>query len=251
VACDRLLWPEGRDLGQRSRVHLWWSDDGESWEGPRKTRMWGIVPSRVWESSEGELLCGTHDVSPATGKLRQLLWRSRDGVNWEGPVIVAEREDLNLCEGTFLRKGKAVVCLMRENSGKGLPGYKAISRDSGRTWSKVVRTPLPGCHRPVAGWWGERALITYRCYMGGDMENTLLMAALLDRGGIFSEKDGVETGRILQIDYDRSPTPDTGYSGWCLLDDGGVFIVNYIMDDAPRAQIRGYRLSKEDLVLEA
>lgn len=247
VACDRLLWPEGRYLNRRSHVYLWWSDD-ESWEGPHRTRMWGIVPSRIWESAEGELLCGTHDVSPASGRLRQLLWRSKDGITWEGPVIVAERGDLNLCEGTFLRRGREVVCLMRENSGKGLPGYKAVSRDSGRTWSSPVRTPLPGCHRPVAGWWGERAFITYRCFMGGGMKNTLLMAALLDQG-ILSEKPRLESGRILQIDYDRSPTPDTGYSGWCLLDDGDVFIVNYIMDDAPKAQIRGYRLSSEDLVL--
>ena len=47
-----------------------------------------------------------------------------------------------------------------------------------------------------------------------------------------------------EVDYDRSPTPDTGYSGWVWLSDGLIFCVNYIVDDWPVAQIRGYWLGE-------
>ncbi|HEY9076193.1 MAG TPA: hypothetical protein VIO61_06600 [Anaerolineaceae bacterium] len=55
--------------------------------------------------------------------------------------------------------------------------------------------------------------------------------------------------RILPVDFDRSPASDTGYSGWVQFDDGEIYIVNYIMDDAPKAQIRGYALRLEDFLL--
>jgi sialidase-1 len=33
-------------------------------------------------------------------------------------------------------------------------------------------------------------------------------------------------------------------------DDGEIYIVNYIVDDAPKGQIRGYSLGMEDFLLE-
>ncbi len=32
--------------------------------------------------------------------------------------------------------------------------------------------------------------------------------------------------------------------------DGEIYVVNYIMDDAPKAQIRGYALTPEDFLVE-
>ena len=55
--------------------------------------------------------------------------------------------------------------------------------------------------------------------------------------------------RILPIDFDRSPESDTGYSGWVQFDDGEIYIANYIMDDAPKAHIRGYSLHMSDFIL--
>jgi sialidase-1 len=42
---------------------------------------------------------------------------------------------------------------------------------------------------------------------------------------------------------------DTGYSGWVQFPDGEIYVVNYIVDDAPKGQIRGYSLRKEDFLL--
>ena len=50
----------------------------------------------------------------------------------------------------------------------------------------------------------------------------------------------------MPLDYDRSPVSDTGYSGWVQFDDGEIYVVNYIVDDAPNGQIRGYSLRLED-----
>jgi len=55
--------------------------------------------------------------------------------------------------------------------------------------------------------------------------------------------------RMLPVDFDRSPESDRGYSGWVEFDDDEIYIVNYILDDAPKAQIRGYALTPADLLL--
>ncbi|HID10841.1 MAG TPA: hypothetical protein EYP17_06020 [Candidatus Latescibacteria bacterium] len=52
---------------------------------------------------------------------------------------------------------------------------------------------------------------------------------------------------VREVDYDSSFTPDTGYSGWVRLSDGRIFCVNYIIDDWPTAQIRGYWLDESFL----
>ena len=56
-------------------------------------------------------------------------------------------------------------------------------------------------------------------------------------------------GRSFIIDMDRSVHRDSGYSGWVLLDNGDIYVVDYINDDAPLAQIRGYRVNRSDIIL--
>ena len=89
-------------------------------------------------------------------------------------------------------------------------------------------------------------MVTFRCYAGAGMKNTLMMGALIDPETIFQPGES-SRGRIFPIDYDRSPDPDTGYSGWCELPGGVVIVAYYIKDDAPRAQIRWCRFSRDDL----
>jgi hypothetical protein len=56
--------------------------------------------------------------------------------------------------------------------------------------------------------------------------------------------------RIMPVDFDRSPVSDLGYSGWVQFEDGEIYIVNYIVDDAPKGQIRGYSVREKDFILE-
>ncbi|NLG28365.1 MAG: hypothetical protein GX557_10665 [Chloroflexi bacterium] len=55
--------------------------------------------------------------------------------------------------------------------------------------------------------------------------------------------------RFAFLDVDRSLHPDGGYSGWVQLASGALYVVNYVTDDAPRAQIRSYTVARSDWFL--
>jgi hypothetical protein len=256
VVVDKLFAPEGSRAPDMCRNVLFFSDDeGESWSGPIETPARGIVPDKLLELGDGRWILSCQYDDRDFGVLTQRLWYSDDqGESWFGPVCVARQEGLNLCEVSILPVDDKLVAFHRENSGLGWDCYKAISTDRGETWGEVVAFPLPGCHRPVAGWLQDGTiLITHRFMQGGKgwtgwwTQN--LFAALTDRESVLAEmRDGAHT-RILPIDFDRSPESDTGYSGWVQFEDGEIYIVNYILDDAPKGQIRGYSLRMEDFIL--
>ena len=145
---------------------------------------------------------------------------------------------------------------MRENSGKGYDCSKTISYNAGKNWSEHIKFPLPGCHRPVSGYLQDghsHIMITHRYVHGGKgwigtwTQN--FFAGLTDKDSALALKRHDAWTRILPIDFDRSPKSDLGYSGWVQFDDGEIYIVNYIMDDAKKAQIRGYSLTIDDFFL--
>jgi sialidase-1 len=256
VAVDKIHADEGSAAPAACVNLLYFSaDEGVTWTGPVETPARGIVPDRLLELESGRWLLGCHYHDTAFGYLVQRLWYSDDqGATWHGPVTVGRHAGLNLCEVSILPiEGGTLVALMRENSGLGLDAYKALSHDGGETWSAPVAFPLPGCHRPVAGWLRSgHALITHRFMQGGKgwvgwwTQN--LFAALTDRASLLATAREEAHTRILPVDFDRSPESDTGYTGWVQFDDGEIYVVNYIVDDAPKGQIRGYALTLADFV---
>ena len=130
-----------------------------------------------------------------------------------------------------------------------------IPHRDGTAKKSIVDFPIPACHRPTAGLLQDgRILITCRLMQGGKgwlgawTQN--LLAVLTDRESVLADSRSGSRVRILPVDYDRSPFADTGYSGWVQFPDGGIYIVNYIVDDAyDKAQIRGYSLSLNDFIL--
>lgn len=231
-------------------------DDGQTWSDPFETAALGIVPDKVLELECGRWIVAAHYSDQDFGNLIQRLWYTDDqGKTWSDPVIVGRQEGLNLCEVSILPvEGQTLVAFMRENSGLGLDCYKTISHDNGESWSEPVRFPLPGCHRPVAGWLQSgHILITHRFIQGGGntgfMPAQNFFAGLTNKDSALALKRKGAGVRILPVDYDRSLRSDLGYSGWVQFDDGEIYIVNYIVDDAPKGQIRGYSLSLEDFML--
>lgn len=258
VVVDKLLAAEASATPDQCRNYLFFSaDEGQSWMGPVDTPALGIVPDRLLELDGGRWILACHYHDRDFGYLVQRLWYSDDqGASWDGPIIVAKHPGLNLCEVSILPVENRLVAFLRENSGQGWDCYKALSDDQGQTWGELVPFPLPGCHRPVAGLLRDgRILITYRFMQGGKgwtgwwTQN--LFAALTDPESAMAGARNEAHTRILPVDFDRSPASDTGYSGWIQLDDGEVYIVNYIVDDAPKAQIRGYSLSMADFFFDA
>jgi len=56
-----------------------------------------------------------------------------------------------------------------------------------------------------------------------------------------------QKGLLLPLDLDANNLgADSGYTGWVEYERGKFIVANYINDDAPLAQIRGYRFSLED-----
>ena len=56
-----------------------------------------------------------------------------------------------------------------------------------------------------------------------------------------------QEGLMLPLDLDRNYLgADSGYTGWVETEPGRFLVVNYINDDAPMAQIRGYRFGLDN-----
>ena len=191
-----------------------------------------------------------------SGYDEQFSWYSDDrGLNWTGPICMAACEGLRLCEASILPlPDGTLVAFLREDSGVGNDCYKSISTDEGESWEGPYQIPLPGCQRPVAGLLKSgRIMITYRFTQGGkrvfgdSMQN--FFAALTDVESAKSPVRSEQSVRIMPIDYDRSPVSDLGYSGWVQFEDGEIYVVSYIVDDAPKGQIRGYSLREDDFLL--
>ena len=264
VVCDRISGRGEGSIGGEQSNWLWISDDdGDSWSGPTPTPVIGIVPDQLVELRHGEhagrwLLSAHTKLPPVETPLWSVrTWISDDaGATWSNAYRIAESPDLQLCEESVVElPGGDLVCFLRENSSQGLDAYKCISTDGGENWQGPYRFPLPGCHRPVAGVLNNGLLmITHRFMQGGKgwvgwwTQN--FFAALTDVESCLARRREDAHARILPIDFDRSLESDTGYSGWVQFDDGEIYIVNYIVDDAPKAQIRGYALWIKDFYLE-
>ncbi len=257
VTVDRIRsgQPES-DPGASSVCLLFSSDDGRTWSEPTITPLCGIVPDKLIELESGRWLLSAH-CRAANGKLAQYLHYSDDGGrSWSDRITVAASAELNLCEASLVPLGGGgVAAFMRENSGLGLDCQKVLSSDGGASWGAVTAFPLPGCHRPTAGWLRDgRLLITYRFMQGGrgwlGSWTQNLFAALTDRESVLAAERSQCATRIMPVDFDRSPKSDLGYSGWVQFDDGEIYIVNYIVDDAiDRGQIRGYALHPDEFLL--
>jgi sialidase-1 len=255
VVIDRNPGKEDADETSLQNYLFFSDDDGRTWTPPVPLPVKGIVPDKLCELDNGRWLLACQIKDAESGCLVQRLWYSDDqGGSWQGPVTVGAQAGLHLCEASILPvDGPRLVAFMRENSFQGLDCYKTISNDYGETWSDPIRFPLPGCHRPVAGLLRDgRIFITYRFMQGGKgwlgawTQN--FFAAVTDAESALAGDRAQASTRIMPIDFDRSPQADLGYSGWVQFDDGEIYIVNYIVDDAPRAQIRGYALPPSDFL---
>ncbi len=251
LLCDVYDTPPGENDLARSRIAFFTSTDGGvSWEGPVFTGVPGIVPDEVTVLPDGQWLLPTHLRDPSTGNLAQMVSRSPDGgKTWEEPEVIASRPGYDFCEASIVRMpGGELVCYMRENSSKGRPVYKSISRDAGRTWEGPFETLMESGHRPVARLTRSgKVMVTYRHFPGARSPWAKNTFAFLEPAESALEPHRArQSGILLPLDHDRSATPDSGYTGWVEYEPGRFLVVNYIRDDAPLAQIRGYRFSEND-----
>lgn len=252
IICDIRNTGES-DETKKAYQHIWRSyDGGESWSGPQTLDFNGIVPDKYQVLSNGRHIFGIHR-SGESGKLEQYACISDDGGKTWREVLIASDERFNLCEVSILEvKPGTLVAFMRENSFIGISCKKAISYDFGSTWEGVYDTNIDACHRPVAGFYADgKILMTYRHFQGGAvgfgpwMQN--LFGAFFDAETALAKTRTDHAVRIFPISYDRSPAADTGYSGWVHFDNDEFYVVNYLLDDAPKAQIAGFSFDLKDV----
>ena len=246
IICDKVYGNENKS----AEIWLWREDaEGGEWGEPTVYPFCGIVPDKLLQLKSGRLIIAAHFKSPETGKLEQYLWYSDDaGRTWSDRVTVAADEKYNLCEVSILEYGdNKLVAFLRENSVKGYPILKVLSADGGETWSEIYNTSMDSGHRPVAGSLADgNIMVTYR-YIPSGTQNTF--AAFMARETIEATGRREQRVRVMPLDYDRNPSPDIGYTGWVQFDDGEIYVVNYIKDDADKAYIRGYSFCPLDVVL--
>ena len=90
-------------------------------------------------------------------------------------------------------------------------------------------------------------MVTYRFIPCGTQN---VFAAFLKKEQLLSTNRSQQRVRVMPLDYDRNAAPDLGYTGWTQFEDGEIYVVNYIKDDADKAQIRGYSFYPDDIVLQ-
>ncbi len=257
VICDRVDSSGETECGPGTKIYRWTGDaEGEMWGEPRELPLLGIVPDKYHVLSTGRIIITAHRKNLVAGKSGQYLKYSDDGgKSWSEEITVAADPRYNICEASILELSDGtLVSFMRENSKKGIDCLKSFSYDHGQCWSNVKTAPIPGCHRPVAGRLNDgRIMMTYRFMQGGRgwlgacTQN--VFAAFFTEDTARSSERSEQSVRIMPVDYDRSPSSDLGYTGWVQFDDGEIYIVNYITDDAPKAQIRGYSFYPSDVIL--
>ncbi len=256
IICDILDRTVDEDRLVNCEQHIFRSfDDGKTWSAPEVLPFKGIVPDKYQVLSNGRHIFGIHRRDPETKKLTQYAYYSDDhGKTWTETVVACD-ERYELCEVSIVEiKNGTLVAFMRENSGLGYSCKKAISKDFGATWEGIYDTNIDCCHRPVvARCENGMYLMTYRYMQGGKgwhghWTQNLFGAFFNERTALAKERKE-QSIRIFPISYDRSAKSDMGYSGWVELETDHFYVVNYLLDDAPKAQIKGYAFEMNDVII--
>ena len=227
--------------------------DGINWTKPSKTNIRGIVPDRMRLLKSGEWVIASHrykECTGNTGRLVQNIWKTTNlNKPWKMATI-ADVEGKNFCEGSICEMHDGnLVCMMRENSGKGLPAYVSFSNNDGIRWSAPKPTRIFGCHRPVLGQLKSgKYLVTYR-EQSFSFESPYwaknTFACLIDKESL-SKAPYCRFSIILPLDHDRSKKSDSGYTGWIETPDGRIYIVNYINKTNLKPDIVWYEINENE-----
>ncbi len=253
IICDFII---GNENEKNTKNFLWFSEDGVNWSEPKELPLDGGIVPCFKELQSGRWLAAAHHPSKE-GKLTEYYIYSDDrGETWSEKQILAEDPRYNLCEVSFLEiEPNVVVGYLRENSGQGYDCFKAISYDGGESWEGIYPVPLPGCHRPTVGFLKDgQILITYRFSQGGKgwlgnwTQNTF--GAIMSKESALAKTRNNQAARIFPIDFDRSPKSDLGYTGWVQLENDDIYVVDYLVDDAPAAWIQASVISMDEIFLK-
>ena len=264
------------------------SDDGVTWSTPVDLPLdsEGVDP-QLTQLRDGRILLSL-GLASKSGETKGMdvpgiTFSSDQGKTWS-PFVILPRDEgsreidetgfVELDDGTLVGFGRNKAL---ERQHRPSAGIKVISTDGGQTWEGPFETWLMGLEgRPSTGLLASgEVCVTYRLGSPNEMLGMHVMtqesALLKTTAGVIPRQPNPEdipaqlaqqkgeerpwymtsyyAGRTTVLDIDRSVHRDSGYSGWVQLPSGEIFIVDYINDDAPLAQIRGYLVKRSDYIL--
>ena len=237
LVCDRI---RGHEKSGECELHLWESsDDGETWSDAKDTGIRGYCSDKIRELPDGSYLVLISVYNERTGKTEVFAHKSYDGGRtWTKGVVAASSSEFTFIEPAVILLNDGNICVfLRENSLCGYNGFAVYSSDLGESFFGLHEIPVKGMHRPFAGRLKDgRILLSCREYLCSSLDLKMCL---------FTEEELKAAKRFdtYYIDRDRSENPDQGYSAWAQRDDGSILMANYIVDDAPKAYIRGYRIT--------
>ena len=258
LICDWIP-PFEPENSPNTEILIWRSEDrGETWSTREMTGIKGHICPCLFKTSTGTVIIGgDNNCLPVPGEVWSVnaFLSYDDGQTWEAASPVASSDALWVNEGTFAELDDgSLICFMREDRQR-VCGYKALSKDGGKTWEGPYRSELLVCiGRPHAGRLrsGEIA-VTYG--LGSSPRQLVLhvenQASAADpESAVNVRKSHLEpTFRRFFVDHDRSIHPDGAYSSWVQLPSGDLFVIQYLVDDAPMGHIRSYLITRSDWLL--
>lgn len=237
-----------------TRIVLFHSDNGTKWTGPIITNIFGIVPDKICKLSDDYgIACHTHFKNDLNDRLACYFWKTKDLLsNSWFKYEIANKQDCNLCEPSISYNGNELVCLIRENSQRGDPAYWTCSNDNGKSWMPAIKTRMFGCHRPVLGRLKSgHYLTTYRdqshihtpsCWA----RNTFACFTFVQ--SMHNKEYPCYKSIIFPLDHDNAKVPDSGYTGWVQMDNGLIYVVNYITKSGNKPYISWYSFEEKEIV---
>ena len=227
-------------------VWMWRSDDdGRNWSEPSRVIPEGIAPDRICALPSGRLLLNADcDISDEPPKGQELYMSDDNGVSWHKLSTIIHPPQTRGSIVVF--DGNTLVCYLGRSK-IDFHCLKAVSKDSGKTWS-TTHTPIVA-HRPCAGLLRSgRMLVTYRFPGAGTY------AYLERKESALSLDPDKQQGLLLQLESGgNNYWWDYGYSGWTQLPDSRAFCVYHAKQPTTTAppqttapSIKGVWFSEDD-----
>jgi sialidase-1 len=224
-------------------------DEGRTWEAPltifdspdRELGEATIVPC-----PNGELVVYLREDS---GSPLQKMISTDGGYRWEGPydtlnpaahgmpVAGLTQDGFMLIVGRFGLRSCWRVDMSEETWGKRLARRTIVIPRVPANESFIARRQ-PGPSELATD---DEVIVA----AGGSSVHTFAFLEPLESA--LDPDKGTQKGLLLPLDLDANNLgADSGYASWVEYERGKFLAVNYINDDAPMAQIRGYRFGLED-----